>query len=140
MQAQKVCDADGLEAVEHDIDQAIVEERNREIYQIEQETSLIAEIMGHLSYMVSGQGETLEQAVENLEEAKENTHDATIYLEKALVHEVSSRGLLLDAGVIVAGTGLGALGFIASPIVGVPTLVAGVIAAGAVIVARRKIK
>ena len=67
MQAQEQIYAGVVdEAEENDVDLAIVEERNQEIRQIEQDTSIIAEIMGHLSFLVSEQGETLDDAAENL--------------------------------------------------------------------------
>uniref|UniRef100_A0A6C0BM89 t-SNARE coiled-coil homology domain-containing protein n=1 Tax=viral metagenome TaxID=1070528 RepID=A0A6C0BM89_9ZZZZ len=121
-----------------EVDMAILQERNRELSQIEIDTMAISEIMTQLSAMVCEQGDKLAAAEEQVTDATENTAEGVVHLSRALSFAEKSRALIVDASTLIAGTGLGALGFLASPVVGVPTLVAGLVTATSVIVIRRQ--
>jgi hypothetical protein len=119
------------------VDIKILHERNKEIRTIEEDTMSISEIMQSLSLMIHDQGENLEIASAHVDNAVENSEDAVISLDKSLSWVVNMRGLIVDATTIVAGSGLGALGFIGGPVVGVPTFIGGLVTAASVIVIRR---
>lgn len=125
------------EAFLDDVDLAILEERNRELRQIEEDTLSLSEIMHSISTMLCEQRENLEIAVADTEKSAQATTEAVTNLQQALKWTNSARGLIVDASAMIAGSGLGALGFLGGPLVGVPTLIGGIATASAVIVLRR---
>jgi len=124
---------------EDEVDFAILQERNTEIAKIEQDTLSISEIMKDLAYLIYDQGEDLKVGEKQIENVVEATGEGLSHLERALKFTEKTRGLIVDASTIVAGTGLGALGFLASPVVGVPTLLGGLATAVSVITIRRNL-
>lgn len=120
-----------------EVDLAILQERHDAIKEIEKETQTISEIMESLSALLPGQGEDLNLASTHLERSVESTGEGVIALENALNWNQQIRGLVVDATTVVAGSGLGALGFLGGPVVGLPTLLGGVITAASVIIIRR---
>lgn len=125
---------------EEEVGLTILRERNEEIREIARDTSLIAEIMTMLSTMVSEQGEQLDVAEAHLEQAAEDTEDAANTLARAATWQERARGTMVDITTFAVGTGLGAMGFLGGPWVGLPTLVGGVATASSIVAIRRKIK
>lgn len=119
------------------VDFEIVKERNQEIQELEQDISNVAEINTSLASMIFEQGEQIDFAAESIETAEINIKEAVRHIEVAHDHTKNSRGLIFDACSFVAGTGLGAIGFISGPFVGVPTLLAGVAVSTCVVIIRR---
>jgi len=107
------------------IDDRIIQERNWEIKSLESDIQDIAEIMFDLSLMVNDQGETLETAIQNIENTEMATYEAVKNLEKTEFYVNKSRKILRSAGIIIGGATVGAIGFIVGPIVGAATLVSG---------------
>jgi len=120
-----------------DVDTEILRERQDAIHEIEKETLTISEIMESIAALLPGQGENLNLASANVERSVEATGDAVIALENAVSWNQKLRGLVFDATAAVAGSGLGALGFLGGPLIGVPTLVGGIITASSIIIIRR---
>lgn len=120
-----------------EVEAIIARQRNEDMLQIEREVTMVSEIMTHLSVMVKEQGELLDRATDRVITAERNIEAAVQHLEKGLDFQVSSRGLLVDTGIVIAGTTLGALGFISSPIVGVPTLLGGILVSAGLVIVRR---
>lgn len=123
-----------------EVDLAILKERQEELRKIEEDTLSISEIMNSLSSLLCEQGENLDLATEHVESSVTATSDAVISLDNALVWQSKMRGLLVDATTVLTGSGLGALGFIGGPVVGVPSLIAGLVTAASVIAIRRRLQ
>lgn len=122
-----------------EVDFAILHERQAELREIEEDTLSISEIMTSLSFLINEQGENLAVATEHVASSVESTDAAVNSLENALGWKNNMRCLLVDATTIITGSGLGALGFIGGPLVGVPTLVGGLLVAASVIAIRRNL-
>jgi hypothetical protein len=122
-----------------DVNYQIIHERNASMEEIEREIFTLTEIFNDLAVLLVEQGEQLDAAESQVESAAEATTEAVQHLSRAAHWKSQARGIVLDAGTIVAGTGLGALGFLASPVVGVPTLVGGIISSVAIVTLRRQI-
>ena len=107
------------------VNDRIIQERNWEIKSLESDIQDIAEIMFDLSLMVNDQGETLETAIQNIENTEMATYEAVKNLEKTEFYLNKSRKILRSAGIIIGGATVGAIGFIVGPIIGADTLVSG---------------
>ena len=114
------------------IDEEIIRERNEEVRQIEKEVTEIAEIMTDLSLMIGEQGEGIQLTVEHVEHAKEEVEESVIHLEESVKYTDKRKQLIKNAVLIFTGLSLGALGFIAGPIVGAITLVTGTATGGTI--------
>lgn len=117
---------------------AIIRERNQELLEIAQETSMLSEIMSALSEMLHGQGERLDLVETQVENAVVHIEEAAEHLAHASDWKTKTRLLLLDVSTIVAGTGAGCLGFIGGPWIGVPLVLGGIVASSSIVVARRR--
>jgi len=123
-----------------EVEMEIIRERNEEIQQIEIDTTSLAEIMQSLSVFIHDQGQQLEEAAISIHNAEIHVNEAVQHLKQAESWVIKTRDLLFDTGTIVAGVGLGSLGFFGGPIVGVPCVAGGLAAAISVVAVRRKLK
>ena len=114
------------------VDEEIIRERNEEVRQIEKEVTEISEIMTDLSLMIGEQGEGIQLSVEHVEHAKEEVEGSVIHLEESVKYTDKRKQLIKNAVLIFTGLSLGALGFIAGPIVGAITLVTGTATGGTI--------
>ena len=114
------------------IDEEIIRERSEEIKLIEMEMTEISEIMTDLSLMIGQQGEEIQLSVENIEYAKEEVEESVNHLEESVKYVDKRKQLIKNAVLIFTGISLGALGFIAGPIIGAITLVTGTATGGTI--------
>lgn len=125
---------------EDQINLRIIQERNENIRSLADEMVLLKEIFVDCANMVFGQGQMLNEAEQNIERSVEHTEEATKSLERAEQYNRHGRGRLFDACVMVAGIGLGSLGWVGGPWIGVPTMAAGLGLSGSVVIARNSIE
>ena len=128
-----------LKDYQNSVDVQILEERNINIRLIEHDMCEISDIMNDLSRLVSEQGKKVDLATENVETSEIHVREAVVLLEEGEEVVSKIRGVILDSITIVSLTGLGALGFIGGPIVGVPTTFSGLMSGIAVITLRRNV-
>ena len=124
--------------IENDIDSIIIREKNNEIKKLEQDMTHISEIFYDLGQMIEIQGEDLKLIDKNIGNA---SRDVAISLRNlADAEEMTSYKYRLarNAGIIVGGVGLGALGFIAGPLIGIGTLLSGAGIGGGIIYATNR--
>ena len=107
------------------IDEEIIRERSEEVRLIEKDMTEISEIMTDLSLMIGQQGEEIQLSMENIEHAKEEVEESVNHLEESVKYTDKRKQLIKNAVLIFTGISLGALGFIAGPIVGAITLITG---------------
>lgn len=110
-----------------EIERKIIEERNKDVSDIEREVITISEIMLDLAVLVNDQKETIETVVQNIENSNVNIEESVKTLEKAEEYVIQNNKTIRNAIIIIGGISLGALGFIAGPIVGVATLLTGAV-------------
>lgn len=125
---------------DRNVERAIVRERNQEIQVIAQETSMLAEIMANLASMIESQGTHLDSAAAQVEQSARTADETADILARADSWQESARGAIVDISTVAIGTGLGTLGFLAGPWVGLPTMVGGMVTATSIVAVRRKIK
>ena len=114
------------------VDEEIIRQNNVEIRQIEKEMLEISEIMIDLSLMIGQHGEEIQLSVENIEHAKEEVEESVNHLEESVKYTDKRKQLIKNAVLIFTGISLGALGFIAGPIIGAITLVTGTATGGTI--------
>ena len=126
-----------MEVFEEDnINQIIIEERNREIQEIEREIIDLHEISRSLSLLLGEQGEELDKGLTKLDESVEHTESAKQSLEKSLLYDENGKRLR-ELSILASGVTLGALGFLGGPIVGVITLLSGASVSTGLVIASR---
>lgn len=113
--------------IRENIDYEILHERNRDVRIIENDMKDLSDIMIDLSYLIDIQGEDIEQNMTNVEHAKMEIGETVVSLEQSVVYSRNRKEIIKNAVLVFGGISLGALGFIAGPIVGIGTLVAGAI-------------
>jgi hypothetical protein len=121
-----------------DYDLFLLRERNEEIQEIESDMIHLQSMMQTFSTLIFNQGADIDIVAENVEETVVNVEEGTIALEQAVDWKSKSRNLAIDAGTILGGLCLGSMGFLATPMVGVPTLVAGLVGAVSIVTIRRR--
>ena len=105
------------------IDEAILIERNTEIRQIERDVSMIAEIMTDMATLVHVQGEELDVAADQVENATVNVSEAVRHLENSSELQSRFRKWVIGAGVISVGVMVtGGLLAVASLPIGLATM------------------
>lgn len=117
------------EWTDDDVDAAIIQDRNAEIRQIETDVICLNEIFRDLAMLVSDQGEQIDVAAKNTEEAVVATEEGVQNLEKAEAHSIAARrrGWLLKGALAFSGITVGGIGLaIISPIAGILTAGAGI--------------
>ena len=114
------------------VDDEIIREINMEVREIEKEISEISEIMTDLSLMIGEQAEGIQINVEHVEHAKEEVEESVNNLEESVKYTDKRKQLIKNAVLIFTGISLGALGFIAGPIIGAITLVTGTATGGTI--------
>ena len=107
------------------IDEEIIRERSEEVKFIKMEMTEISEIMTDLSLMIGQQGEEIQLSVENIEHVKVEVEESVNHLEESVKYSDKRKQLIKNTVLIFTGISLGALGFIAGPIVGAITLITG---------------
>lgn len=104
-----------------DIDSIIISERNKEIVEIEKDVADLFEIQKDLALMVNEQGETLDRCVETVTVCERAIEEGTKALERA--NEGNKSGSFIKAVAIITGSiGIGSLGFIGGPLIGLGTI------------------
>ena len=116
----------------------LVKERNRQIKELEVEFDDLEEISRSLHKMIHDQGEFLSEIDKTLDNIVKDVDNAAENLENAL--KLKQPPSILKNIMIVAGTsGLGVLGFLAGPIVGIVTTVSGVVTGIGVVTVKKKL-
>jgi hypothetical protein len=123
-----------------EIDHKIIMETNKEMGTLSKDLILLKELFQDCAALVFNQGEKVDQIEENITNAVEDVEKGTENLKVAEKYKKHGRGRLFDICVLLGGTGLGALGLLGGPWIGIPTLMAGLGVSGSVIIARNKIK
>ena len=140
IQSQSSNTIDGLGEMDNvEIEYKIVHERNSLIQTLTDDISVLQELFYDCSNMIFGQGVLLRDAEKNIETALENVEQGTESLKQAEMYHHHARGKLFDICVVAGGVGLGAIGFVAGPIVGIPTVAAGLGISGGVVLIRNKL-
>lgn len=116
-----------------------IEERNEAFKTIYTDISLLKDIFMDCATLIFGQGEQLNEAENNIEKAVQHTDEAVVSLEKTVEYTATGRGKLFDLCVMLGGVGLGSLGWIGGPWIGIPTMAAGLGVSTSVVVARNKL-
>jgi hypothetical protein len=124
---------------EYAVDAAIIQERNEDLKVIEDECEMLCEITEDMCALVHEQKEMIDLALTHLQSAEISVNEARISLEQSETHQKNIVGTLVDAGTVALCVGLGAFGFFAGPIVGIPTLIAGGVVSGCVVLIRRTV-
>ena len=122
------------------VEEEIIQENNEAVQTFAQDLELLKDIFIDCAHMIFGQGSSLQTAEENIEKALLDTETATENLEESEKLTKHSRGRLFDICVLVGGVGLGSLGWIGGPLIGIPTMAAGLGVSGAIVLARNKLK
>lgn len=115
-----------LEILE-EVESRIIEERNKECKEIERDVTTLNEIMFDLSHMLGEQGQSIEMCVTHVEDTKENIEEAVIHLEKSVEYDNQNKKIIKSVVLVAGGLSLGALGFIAGPLIGIATLLTGAV-------------
>lgn len=114
-----------LLAVEGNIDQKIIEERNEEVRRLAQDIEALRETMLILQEMTGEQGELLNKAEENVQESADQVEEAVVIQEEVAKKIKNSRLVVwLSGGGAAGGAAVGSLGFLISPPVGLISMVA----------------
>ena len=122
------------------VDYKIIQENNKDVRTLATELELLKDVFLDSAYLIFGQGENLQTAEANIEKALADTETATDNLEQTENLTKHSRGKLFDACMLIGGVGLGALGWIGGPWIGIPTMVAGLGLSGSVVLVRNKLQ
>ena len=85
---------------------AVIEEREQDIQQIQFQIGEVTEIFQDLAVLVSEQGEVVEDIEANIVHTYANTEEANKQLKKAAVHQKGARRSLLIVFLIVLIAGL----------------------------------
>lgn len=125
------------ENIYSDVEEKIIRERNLEIRQIERDIEDLAEIQKDLSFYVFEQGEQINLCAENVNIVEKNTEEALSNLEKAEEHVNRGRQLLRDIVIVSSSAGLGSLGFLGGPFIGIGTLLVTTLAGSGVVFVMR---
>lgn len=125
----------GLQLSEDDlqeVDPLLIEEHEnlrdvqlleKEVQDINESVTLLAQYTENSNPMLNNIESNLDKTVDATNEGVEELTEASVYAEKIR----NTKTTLIMVG---TGLGIGALGFIAGPIVGIPTLIAGGIIGG----------
>ena len=92
---------------EDDLNKTIIEERNKDLKQIENDAIVLSETMNLLAEQVNDQGYHVDNILAHIENAAENTKEASDDLGKAENYSIRSRfwkGVLVIGGIVVAGS------------------------------------
>lgn len=111
---------------DRDINESIIKERNEGVRQIAEDIEHIHDITNMLSVMVDEQGDNIEVAVCNIENANVNVQEATESLSLAEEYSVSANikklilgGTVASAGVAAVGAGVMLINPIAGGVIGI---------------------
>ena len=116
-----------------------IQNRNNSIRELQEDIENLAEISQILSQMVKEQGENINVVEETMEVVSVNIQETVESLKQSEKYMTAARSGIRNTILVLGGVGLGALGFIAGPIVGVATTISGVAAGlGAVFIAEKK--
>jgi t-SNARE complex subunit (syntaxin) len=115
-------------------------ERNEEIHKLSIDMGVLYGIFQECSNLIFGQAQELDEVEDNLEKSLLSVQDGTEHLEKAAQYQTHSRGKVFDICMLVGGVGIGALGWIGGPWIGIPTMAAGLGLTGGIVVARNKLE
>ena len=112
-----------------EVDFAIIEERNKEMKELEHQLILLAEIHNDLSFLVQQQGEHIQTAEKEIETSVTNTFDASVALENAAGHAANlEKNHWFTLGTTSAATVTigGGILTLFHPFIGIPTVAAGI--------------
>lgn len=118
-------------AEDEDVCLQVIEERNTEIRELEQEVLMLGEIFNDIAMLLETQGEQIDFAAKGIENSVIATEEGVINLESAAKYNLKA---LKKAGIFMAtsaavATGGGIIAVFASPVLGVITLSAGCVGA-----------
>jgi len=130
----------GLVSSSMSVEEEIIQENNEDVRTFTQDLEMLKDIFLDCAHLIFGQGSSLQTAEENIERALQDTETATENLEESEKLTKHGRGRLFDICVLVGGVGLGTLGWIGGPWIGIPTMVAGLGLSGSVVLARNKLQ
>ena len=126
--------SDILKYTDSEINLKIIEERNKEIEELTEEFEDLSEISLSLHEMLKEQGEFIDEMDKTMETSSLNVEEGTKSLKISLQFMNKARKTIKNVAIVIGGLSLGALGFIAGPIIGAATTASG-IAAGLGVVA-----
>lgn len=121
------------------VDMAIMQERNKEIKNVEQDVGILSELFHTIQHMVWEQGVDLNVAYENVERAEINTTEAKDSLENAAKYQTKNTRNIRDTSIVVTGLAIGGVGWIGGPWIGIPTTAVGVGISTGIVMLLRKI-
>lgn len=122
------------------IDDIIIEERNRDVKQINEDMEHISDIFYDLSELVCYQGEEISTVEKTIQSSEINVSQSIKNLADAEDMNWKRNAIMRDLAIIVGGIGLGACGFIAGPLIGLGTLVSGAGVGGGIVYANHKLE
>jgi hypothetical protein len=129
-----------ISEISEEIDHQIATERNRALSELSTDMGSLYELFQDCSNLIFGQTQHLEEVEDNLKKSLLSVEEGTIHLEKAAQYQKHSRGKIFDICMLVGGAGVGLLGWVGGPWVGIPTMAAGLGLSGGIVVARNKIE
>ena len=140
-------DLQTLESISNEeIDNKILEEINKEIEKRNLDSKQIAddmlglkEIYRQISILLQEQGDDLNVVENDVNIIEVNVNDGVKSLEKAEILSRDKIKTVRDVAIIVGGLSLGGLGFIASPFIGLATLITGTAIGGSIVYTTRKL-
>lgn len=122
-----------------DIDEIIIKERNKSILEISQELEHVVDTYNIISTMIDNQKDNININLNKVENIEITINEATIDLEKSVDHDYKRLIMIRDISIVAGGGILGLSGFILGPIIGVGTIVGGMILGGVMVIGINKI-
>lgn len=117
-----------------------IQDRNNAMKELQEDIENLTEITIILSQMVKEQGENMEIVEKNIKETNENLEVTVESLKQSESYVIAARNEIRNTIIVIGGVSLGALGFIAGPIIGAITTLSGIAAGlGVVFVSEKKV-
>jgi len=126
-------------ADEDEVDRSIITERNRDIKAIEEDMGHLADITRNCAELVHDQGYEVDAAETNISNSLINIEETVETLEQISATVEKKRGFAFNAYVLLTGVGIGSLGWIGGPWIGIPTTLAGIGVSSTIIFIKKKI-
>ncbi len=123
---------------EFEVDIQIIRERNKDIQQLERDIRDLAEIQMDIGLLIQEQGEQIDLCSENIIVTEKNTEEAVANLEKCEEYNNKTNSLIRDVIIVSSSAGLGCLGFIGGPFIGLGTLILTTLTGSGVVLAIRQ--
>ena len=117
--------------------QILIDERNRQMKELEEEFEDLEEISRSLYEMIYDQGEFISELDKTLDNIVEDVDNAAENLEKAL--KTKPQIIFQNIAIVAGSAGIGVLGFLAGPVVGIATTVSGIMTGIGVVTVKKKL-